>query len=329
MNIQKWVRQQIENLGLIRNREVLDLSRLGNEFPFGSFRHQGEVEALADWQIVDTEGDGSCLIHSFLQLLSPEYRTLSKKDKRTMARILRTQLAAEMSDLSDREREEMFDMKIYLDDGVGSKIAKYFGYGLLLLVQATDERDTPFARISIVPFGLSPLLIILNSGASISDMACGNQGHYEAVMRRGEFVAPAELANELASLAERLNNLIISNSVRARIRACRRHEDDVKADAPVKPLAPIKPSRSEVRLRCDTPRVLQFPNSLSLDAAKELARAYQIPFTSKDDKKSICKKLKAKAETNVDWFDHGKLQGRKRRTKRKSNRKSMRRSAKR
>ena len=325
MNLQQWVRQQIEHLGLIRNREVLDLSRLGNEFSFGSFRHQGSVEALADWQVVDTEGDGSCLIHSFLQLLSPEYRTLSKKDKRTMARILRTQLAAEMPDLSDREREEMFDMKIYLDDGVGSKIAKYFGYGLLLLVQATDERDTPFARISIVPFGQSPLLIILNSGASISDMACGNQGHYEAVVRKGEFVAPAELANELASLAERLNNLIISNSVRARIRACRRHEDDVKADAPTKPSAQVKPLvRSEVRLRCDTPRVLPFPNSLSLDAAKELARAYQIPFTSKEDKKSICKKLKAKAQTNVDWYDHGKLQGRKIRTTRKSKRRSMR-----
>jgi hypothetical protein len=61
-----------------------------------------------------------------------------------------------------------------------------------------------------------------------------------------------------------------------------------------------------------------------LDAAKELARAYQIPFTSKEDKKSICKKLKAKSQTNVDWYDHGKLQGRKRRTTRKSKRRSMR-----
>jgi len=42
------------------------------------------------WRTITTIGDGSCLIHSYLQALSPTYNTLSDEDKRKLASSFRT-----------------------------------------------------------------------------------------------------------------------------------------------------------------------------------------------------------------------------------------------
>ena len=67
-NVDQWVIEKIIQHDYIIQNLAQVKKRLGKVYDFGTFIHNGHDESLSNWEVIDTIGDGSCLIHSFLLL---------------------------------------------------------------------------------------------------------------------------------------------------------------------------------------------------------------------------------------------------------------------
>jgi hypothetical protein len=64
--------------------KVNDIS--STPYRFGSVMINGIQESIDQWDVVSTIGDGSCLLHSILYLVSPTYRKCREEIKRNITR---------------------------------------------------------------------------------------------------------------------------------------------------------------------------------------------------------------------------------------------------
>jgi len=242
MDIERWVMNEVNRNGFrigVSNRRT---KALGNDYPFGEFQNRGNIESLSNWEVVDTIGDGSCLLHSFLILTSPTYNRLSTPIKIRIAQLFRTYLST-LSIFTRQEVMELQNVRIYLDDIVASKIARHLGYGLIIVVKTNDSIGKHFGRISIIPFNRSPYLIILNSGNGILS-ANSQAGHFEAMLRLHRETSPNELGDLLANLADRLliniqQNAVFGSPVR------QNQQKPKQAQIPLNQSKPPKPSKKK------------------------------------------------------------------------------------
>lgn len=268
MNIEQWVSNEIHQHGWINEAYTIITKRVGSVVSFGEVMVSGVIESIDEWSIVDTIGDGSCLIHSFLYLLSTSYDTLSREHKSELAYSLRRYLAIHM-DCTDREREELAS-NVWLDDMIAEKIAQFLGYGLVILrVMTTTSGISIPLMTSTDDHGLK-YLIIMNSGGQIgiNGEMSDSGDHFEAVFRNGRTISSRQLGIDI----EVKKNQLFEQAM----------------------------ERLQQRKRCDSPRQRRsIPESISQLEAKEMAKALDV-YQTGDTKKALCKKLHELGQ--VDWY---------------------------
>ena len=207
MNVDQWIREQ--SFGMIPIYEPLKRRRVGDErsnkihFSFGRL---SDKESIDDWNIISTIGDGSCLIHAFLILLSPTYHTFSREDKIILGREFRL-LLSDRIHFTDDQRRIMKNVPEYLDDEIGNKIAEYLGYNVMFLQFIKSESGTPIPQIITFSTRNAPVLIIANQGGVAGRIGSG--GHFEAVERiipgiGSQFTSDPRLLSDIEHVINRL-----------------------------------------------------------------------------------------------------------------------------
>lgn len=286
MNIEQWVVKEIQQHGWIKEADAITTTRVGSVVSFGEMMVSGVIESIDDWSIVSTIGDGSCLIHSFLYLLSTSYDTLSREHKSELANSLRRYLAVHM-DCTDREREELAS-NVWLDDMIAEKIAQFLGYGLVILRVMTTTSGMSIPLITSTDDHGLKYLIIMNSGGQIgvNGEMSDSGDHFEAVFRNGRTISSRQLGIDI----EVKKNQLFEQAM----------------------------ERLQ-RKRCDSPRQRRsIPESISQQEAKQMAKALDV-YQTGDTKKSLCKKLHELGQ--VDWYHRRNQMGKRARSRRNSRRK--------
>jgi hypothetical protein len=177
--------------------------------PLGMIRIQGREESMDNWELINTEGDGTCMIHSFLLQLSQTYRDLQPGKQRSEAGIayrayLHQQLTGPHSQRGDVFSEEIYDRLMielknkdtFLRDDMLTILGTFFNVGVIYMVCSrygavlTVDRQQPDLGGRYV--------MISNYGGR----------HYEAlVRRRGTFTVDESVAtgimNNYATMVER------------------------------------------------------------------------------------------------------------------------------
>jgi hypothetical protein len=279
----------------------------GRYFQFGTFNYDGHLESIDDWTMVNTIGDGSCLVHSFLVLLSDYYRSLSHANKKSIARAFRLYMADSpifseeesvlLRAVGDGEKSDG-----WLNDAIAEKLARRLGYGLITLCFYQTQFDSPEPQMMSTDGDL-PYLIIANTGGVIQDGLMGSGLHYSAVKRGGLYVSPSHLGQSIEDKKAELIDATMNRFI----------------DMPDGPDAP--PIQRKGLDRCDSPRKRRsLPNSISAKEARRRAVELGVAKYS-DDKEKVCRKLHVL--NKVNWFHHNRYQhvsGKKRRTRKKRTR---------
>ena len=299
MNINDWASQYGIDHHLVPTHPFQVESRVGelradndSLFHFGTYDHNGHMESIDEWEIINTIGDGSCLVHSFLLLLSDYYRSVSVVDKKRMARAFRLHIA----DNPIFSQEESFSLRTvgegaqsdgWLNDAIADKLARWLGYGLVTLCFFQTQYHSPEPQIMSTDDNL-PYLIIGNTGGVIQDGLMGSGRHFFAIKRRGLYISPPSIGPGLeikkAELIDATMNRLIDM-----------------------PDGPDEPPVSRKGLdRCDSPRKRRsLINSISVKEARRRAVEMGVAKAS-DDKEKLCRKLHAL--DNVNWFHHNVYQ---------------------
>lgn len=94
-------------------------------------------------EIIETIGDGTCLVHSFLQSTSELYRQLDRLTKFRVAKVFRlgivSQLVAKSNHISkNRILTEVLDTSIFLSDEVYEILANHYKYNYLLFTETSS-----------------------------------------------------------------------------------------------------------------------------------------------------------------------------------------------
>ena len=290
MNVDNWVNHYGLEHQLIPTHPEQTVSRVGDYpaedgtvFQFGSFNNNGHVESIDDWEIMNTIGDGSCLVHAFLLLLSMYYRTLSLDDKKRVAHAFRHHIADTMDGLTAAETTLLHAVDAWLNDGIAEKVAHWLGYGLITVSLLQTQFDSPEPQLMSTDDNL-PYLIIANSGGVIQDGLMGSGRHYSAVRRFGLYTSPDTIRMGIEDKKAELIDTTMARLI----------------DMPNGPLHP--PAARMALDRCDSPRKRRlFHNSISVKEAKRRAVDFGVAKSS-DDKQKLCQKLHAL--NNVNWYHY-------------------------
>jgi len=287
----------------------------GRYFQFGIFNHNGHSESIDDWTMVNTIGDGSCLVHSFLGLLSDYYRSISNADKKSIARAFRLAMAdnpifSEEESVLLRAVGDGGQSDGWLNDAIAEKLARHFGYGLITLCFYQTSYYSPEPQIMSTDGDL-PYLIIANTGGVIQDGLMGSGLHYSAIKRGGLYVSPSHIGEGIEIKKAELIDATMNRLI----------------DMPDGPDAP--PLERKDLDRCDSPRKRRsLPNSISAKEARRRAIELGVAKYS-DDKEKLCRKLHVL--NNVNWFHNNRYQrhvsGKKRQTKKSKQKKSKKKHA--
>ncbi len=264
----------------------------GRYFQFGSFNHNGRAESIDDWIMLDTIGDGSCLVHSFLVLLSAYYRSVSTINKKRIARAFRIYMADSpifsveesvlLRAVGDGEQSDG-----WLNDAIAEKLAPHFGYGLITLCFYQTSYHSPEPQMMSTD-GELPYLIIANTGGVIQDGLMGSGRHYSAVKRGGLYVSPPHIGPGIEIKKAQLIDATMNRLI----------------DMPDGPDAP--PLDRKGLDRCDSPRKRRsLANSISAKEARRRAVELGVAKYS-DDKEKLCRKLHLKKAVN--WFHTNRYQ---------------------
>lgn len=219
MNVDRWVRKKVRKWELVEAAPPALRTRLIGEsvFRFGTFVHHGHEERIDEWEILDTIGDGSCLVHAFLLLLSETYRSMGRDNKMRVARAFRRSMAKRLVDATEPQRALLRaigdggdHMDAYLDDELGRKIALYLGYSVAFL-QFTRTPDRVLLPQLVAFDHNAPVLLIANQGGITGEPESG--GHFEAIVRHGRFVSEPELIQEMEPVVDRLVNAMFQSPV--------------------------------------------------------------------------------------------------------------------
>ena len=296
MNVNQWVQDfMLSNpqSAVVSPRNVERHTRVGAISHFGTFRHNEHDENIDQWEIIDTIGDGLCLIHSFLLLLSPVY--CASQYKSLIARAFRMYIEPIMNTLDNTryygepsERDIMRNVNAWLNDIIADKIAAFLGYGLIILRFMQTPRGINAPQISSTDNNGRPYLIIANKGGIVGEGDSGH--HFEAVIRNELRISPPQLGDDIEPIKDALFNATMALMI-------------------------ISPQQRE-RQRCDSPRQRRsLENSISASEAKRLAKLFGV-YEAGDTKAELCQKLQDIDE--VDWYHRGiRQEGRKKRTHKK------------
>ena len=215
MNVDQWIKEHSGSMNpkheeLKRERIGDQISKNGEKFSFGEIY---DKESIDDWNIICTIGDGSCLIHCFLTLLSPIYNSFSRNDKIVLGKAFRLWL-------SDRihitENQRMTMKKVYqhrpdeyLGDEFVKSIGEYLGYNVvfLQLIQTKDGKPIPLIISFAASNSVSPVLFILTKGGVAGLIGSGT--HFDAVERvspivGSRFTSSIDILNEIEKVTNRL-----------------------------------------------------------------------------------------------------------------------------
>ena len=279
MNLEKWVKDEIKKHDWVLNHDInISTRKLGSVARFGEMILSGQMESIDEWNIINTIGDGSCLVHSFLNLLSSSYDHISDDKKSLLATNLRTYLSIHMENLTDNEREEL-DSDVWLNDMIAEKIARYFGYGLVVL-RVMNRNGVSVPIINSTDYNGLKYLIILNTGGRIdrNGEIPDSGAHFEAVYRNNKTVSPRQLGIDI----EVKKNQLLVQAI----------EDNI---------------RLEDRKRCDSPRQrTSIPESISRKEAVNMAKLFEA-YEKGDNKERLCRKLSNLNQ--VDWYHKSKKMG--------------------
>lgn len=307
MNINDWANQYgIEHQFVATNPLQIE-SRVGefradngSLFQYGTFENNGQPESIDDWNIIETIGDGSCLIHSFLLLLSEYYRTVSTKDKKELARAFRLYIAdnpifSEEESRLIRTLGQGEKNDAWLNDMIAEKLARWLGYGLIMLCFYQTQYDSPEPQIMSTDDNL-PYLIIGNTGGVIQEGLMGSGLHFLAIKRLGLYVSPPNIGPGIE-----IKKIQLIDATMTRLTNV--------SDGP-----PLERNGLD---RCDSPRKRRsLVNSISIKEARRRAKDFGVDKAT-DDKEKLCRKLHVL--NNVNWFHKNIYQrnvsGKKRRTK--------------
>ena len=306
MDVNEWIRREIDRLELLPDPEYVADRPI--EFPYGEFVYQGHVEDISSWRSIDTIGDGSCLIHSIVQLLSPAYRSLSTRDKIKVIASFRRFLSREL-DLTYEQREELRGTG-FLEDEIGNVIASYLGYGLIMLQSAT-YKGVPVPTILCQSISGRPTLIIENQGTELDRIRPGSMSgrgrHFQSVIQdqavtnQAQWVSSSHLCQHLQPTIIHL----IERGVEITSRLKNSHQPPSAPSQKEDKLtsgSDSSPEKPKQRWRCDTPKVLaKYPNSLTLEKAKALAKTYHI--SSSLNKPELCEALKTRLSEQKEEAD--------------------------
>jgi hypothetical protein len=94
-------------------------------------------------EIIETIGDGTCLVHSFLQSTSELYRQLDRSIKKLVAKVYRlgivSQLVAKSNHISkNRLLTEVLDTSIFLSDEIYEILANHYKYNYVLFTETSS-----------------------------------------------------------------------------------------------------------------------------------------------------------------------------------------------
>jgi hypothetical protein len=157
-------------------------TKTGLPFDFGDIIYDGKKESINDWKLIKTIGDGSCLLHSLLSILSHNYLDLGDDDKKKLVSDLRKRVLVPLlgSKLTEEEKVEIESDSIWLTDAVGEKIAAQFGFGLIILRLQQSSTGVPVPNITIRDGPTNRYIMIANLGGLIDNPNSGK--HYEPVV---------------------------------------------------------------------------------------------------------------------------------------------------
>lgn len=302
MNVNEWVRDfiarnppPVKAIAIKKPQNV----RVGTLMHFGTFQHNGQNENIDQWEIIYTKGDGLCLIHSFLSLLSPDYCSINDEDYKTrIAREFRLYIEPRMDRLDNTryygepsERDIMRNANVWLNDIIADKIAAFLGYGLIILRFMATPTGRSAPQITSTDNNGRPYLIIANKGGIVGAADSGH--HFEAVIRNGLRISPPRLGDDIEPKKDEL--FLATMALMTRV------------------------SPGQERRRCDTPRQKRsLANSISASEAKRLAKQFGI-YEIGDTKADLCQKLQDIDE--LDWYHRGIHQfGKKARSKKNKRR---------
>jgi hypothetical protein len=168
--------------------------------------NKGFGDEISQWNRLDTEGDGSCLVHSILQLVSPTYRRMNSKDKQMIGQSYRRHLITVLP-LNAAQRVLMLNVGQFLSDDYGEKIADYLGFGLIYLQETRHPDHTLLPAIirHINPQleeARPPSMVIYNTGSVLSDPIKSGR-HYESVFCH-DYLSPFAVFQGLERLEQDL-----------------------------------------------------------------------------------------------------------------------------
>lgn len=168
-NIEEWVTNEVTT----KNYKQSGSSTRGqpnSDLVSSSYR----VKIPPGWRTIKTIGDGSCLIHSYLQALSPTYNTLSEEDKRKLASSFRTYF---QNKKPTNARGDIYTRKNsteWLTDREITDLSKEFNVITVIFDQQAKELQ--------VSYGNYILLRGIPDGATVVFIHSDGSVHYQTVI---------------------------------------------------------------------------------------------------------------------------------------------------
>lgn len=204
--IQLWVLEQgrVGHHGVIVYQGVnhpYNDEPINGRHRLGTITINGTIESMDDWLLLDTEGDGTCMIHSFLLELSPTYRGLQPRQRSQAGRAYRLyvhqQLSRTRHGCSDQSLEDLRNPRIFLQDDLLSVLGNYYNIGVIYMSCSKYGAELSLAREARG----RPYVMIANIGGA----------HYEAlVRRRGIFIEQPPEADGVAAAVEAIQPLLFA-----------------------------------------------------------------------------------------------------------------------
>jgi len=138
-----------------------------------------DTNRIGKWMRLRTIGDGNCLVHALLLLLSPMYRRLTGVQKSQAAKSYRAAIAADPpATMLPSEIELLGKDGFWLGEHEGQKIVRELGYDLMVLVDYEDGTQT--INVEGLEETENNFLVLYNTGASNAGTI--DSVHFEAVM---------------------------------------------------------------------------------------------------------------------------------------------------
>lgn len=139
MNITESMPDIIESLKTI---EEIQLAGGPFDFTFNNIICKNKP-VFDNLEIIETIGDGTCLIHSFLQSTSELYRKLDRLNKFRVAKVFRLGIVSQIvkkSDSINKDRiiTELLNMNSFLDNEVYEILADHYKYNFILFSESLN-----------------------------------------------------------------------------------------------------------------------------------------------------------------------------------------------